>query len=346
MSLALYFLIRRELRQIPMLVNTIKSMSDGNFKHIDIPKCGNEIDEISTSTQDLQHRINNVIDVSHQTMDRLSDYQNQAVELANINIENSARELEQIEQASKDITEMALTANDIASNAQSAKIETTETLALSDESITTMRTTSEMVQQVSSSISESAKHIEDLKDLSDNISSVVDVIGNISDQTNLLALNAAIEAARAGQQGRGFAVVADEVRALAVKTQQSTLDIQNIINTLQTGAVKAVDSMHSNLTLAQELSMISHKIEESFNDISQKVSVLSDLNSSVAQASNEQSILNQNIEKNIVYIKEMLSTNVDNLSDTINSTDDIAELIRVLKSEFAFSREIKAFVSI
>ncbi|WP_325894961.1 methyl-accepting chemotaxis protein [Grimontia sp. NTOU-MAR1] len=336
LTLTLYIVVRRELAQIPNVVTTIGSMSEGDFSHVEIAETGNEIDQVSTSLGNMQSRVNDVINTTHTIMDTLSEHQAHISDVALNNARRSETELVHIDQVATAIAEMAATANEIAANAQAAEVETSSTLALSAVSLETLHKSTVIVEEVTKSIQESANIFEELKVLSDNISSVVDVIGNISDQTNLLALNAAIEAARAGQQGRGFAVVADEVRALAVKTQESTGNIQTIITTLQSGAQKAVDSMNSNLQLAGELSSISKEIESAFSDISTKVTQLSDINSSVATASEEQSIVNQEISKSIEDIKMMVEENLSGVNNAIESNNEMVKLVEELKSEVAF----------
>ena len=234
------------------------------------------------------------------------------------------------------MTEMSATANEIASNAQMAELETAIMLTLSKNSLETIKQSTGITDQVITSMREAAGIFTELKSLSDNISSVVDMICNISDQTNLLALNAAIEAARAGQFGRGFAVVADEVRALAVKTQQSTLEIQKIITTLQEGTMRSVSSMNSNLQLATSLSSISEEIGKAFNDISNKINLLSDINSSVATASEEQSIVNKEIANKVEDIKMMVDTNLSGINDSISSNYDMGSMLGKLQSELLF----------
>lgn len=336
LTLAQFIVVRKELSQIPNVVSNIQLMASGDFTNLSIPKTGNEIDLITESLESLQSRISGVMTTTNTIMYKLSEHQEQISEVTNNNVTRSESELQHIDQVAAAITEMATTANDIAANALSAEGETSTTLVLSSDSLKTLQESSSIVDRVSSSVKESSCIIEELKILSDNISSVVDVIGNISDQTNLLALNAAIEAARAGEQGRGFAVVADEVRALAVKTQDSTANIQTIIATLQTEATRAVDAMENNLQLTNDLAKISDKIEDAFNNISEKVTLLVDINSSVATASEEQSIVNQNIAHNVEDIKNMVVDNLSGVTQAIDSNTEMVALVEELKAEVSF----------
>ncbi|WP_080951914.1 toxin-coregulated pilus methyl-accepting chemotaxis protein TcpI [Aliivibrio fischeri] len=336
LTLAQFIVVRKELSQIPNVVSNIQLMASGDFTNLSIPKTGNEIDLITESLESLQSRISGVMTTTNTIMYKLSEHQEQISEVTNNNVTRSESELQHIDQVAAAITEMATTANDIAANALSAEGETSTTLVLSSDSLKTLQESSSIVDRVSTSVKESSCIIEELKILSDNISSVVDVIGNISDQTNLLALNAAIEAARAGEQGRGFAVVADEVRALAVKTQDSTANIQTIIATLQTEATKAVDAMENNLQLTNDLAKISDKIEDAFNNISEKVTLLVDINSSVATASEEQSIVNQNIAHNVEDIKNMVVDNLSGVTQAIDSNTEMVALVEELKAEVSF----------
>lgn len=336
LTLTLYIVVKRELVHIPKLVEAIGNMSKGIFTSVDIPTTGNEIDSVSSSLKRFQSRISKVIDTTHITTEALSTNQEKVLVISVNNVKRSELELKHIEQIAAAMTQMSVTAHEIASNAQTAEGETSSMLSLSSESIETMKQSAEIVNQVTESIKESANIFQELKMLSDSISSVVDMICNISDQTNLLALNAAIEAARAGQFGRGFAVVADEVRALAVKTQQSTLNIQKIITTLQEGTMRAGGSMNHNLQLANNLSSISGQIEKAFYDISTKVSLLSDINASVATASEEQSIVNQEIAINVEDIKMMVEENLKGVNSSIDSNHEMESLICALKDEIAF----------
>ncbi|MDD9155230.1 methyl-accepting chemotaxis protein [Aliivibrio sp. S4TY2] len=336
LTTAQFIVVRGELSQIDTVVNSIKQMADGNFQTVNIPKTGNEIDLISTSLHQLQQRIWSVMSSTTDIMSQLSAHQQSITSSTANNIKSSESELNHIDLVSIEINDMATTANEIATNAQSAEENTSSTLMLSSSSLATLQQSSTIVDQVTDSVQESASIFGELKTLSDNISSVVDVIGNISDQTNLLALNAAIEAARAGEQGRGFSVVADEVRALAVKTQDSTADIQRIIVTLQAGVTKATNAMGTNLQLTEKLSVISQDIEQAFTDISEKVSLLSDINSFVATSSEAQFVVNQRVTQNIDEIKKMVSDNVSGVRNTIDANREMTLLVNNLNEEIRF----------
>lgn len=158
------------------------------------------------------------------------------------------------------------------------------------------------IESLASQINETSETVELLAKESSNIGSVLDVIQGIAEQTNLLALNAAIEAARAGEQGRGFAVVADEVRNLASKTQESTGQIQAIIQKLQALSKNSVESMLNSQTLVNNCVGYNRNVNEALHGISEKLDGVNQLNGEIAHTTGEQNNVVQEIAKNIVQI--------------------------------------------
>jgi len=163
----------------------------------------------------------------------------------------------------------------------------------------------EEINKLSTQINHASNTINELSDQSQNIDSVMSVIEGIADQTNLLALNAAIEAARAGEQGRGFAVVADEVRTLAVRTQASTKEINEMIHKLQEDTKVAVNLMQNSLKQTHSAVARAKESGQSFATISTEVSNISQMCEQISSSAAEQETVSEEIHRNILYISEM-----------------------------------------
>ncbi|WP_425312723.1 methyl-accepting chemotaxis protein [Pseudomonas putida] len=163
----------------------------------------------------------------------------------------------------------------------------------------------EHIEGMSGEIGQAVEAVGELADQVGSIDQVLAVIRGVSEQTNLLALNAAIEAARAGNMGRGFAVVADEVRTLAQRTQNSTAEIQSMIQRLKQGAYNAVASMHSGQAATGTGVQASQRTGLSLTAISGQVERISDMNHQVATATEEQSAVTDEISRTILGISEL-----------------------------------------
>ncbi|WP_202973197.1 methyl-accepting chemotaxis protein [Psychromonas sp. psych-6C06] len=188
-------------------------------------------------------------------------------------------------------------ANEAASASQSASDEANNAKLVLGETVVS-------IQSLSTEIAQAGDVINTLENDVKDISSILDVIRGIADQTNLLALNAAIEAARAGEQGRGFAVVADEVRSLASKTQDSTGEIQSMIEKLQNGAQHAVKVMTSSQTNGQETVQQADIAGNSLDAIAGAISVINDMNIQIATAATQQSQVSEDVNVNVQRIAE------------------------------------------
>jgi methyl-accepting chemotaxis protein len=195
-----------------------------------------------------------------------------------------------------------------------------------------------VVQQTVSSINTLASEIENatsvinkLETDSDAIGSILDVIRGIAEQTNLLALNAAIEAARAGEQGRGFAVVADEVRTLASRTQQSTQEIQNMIESLQNGSRSAVKVMELSQEQSKQSVDKALEAQKSLEAITDAVTTISNMNIQIAGAAKEQSNVSEEINKNVVNISQVVERTAEGAQQTQVSSHELSNLANELQ---------------
>ncbi len=187
------------------------------------------------------------------------------------------------------------------------------------------------IEGLASHIGNASGVINDLQGDVGNIVSVLTVIRGIAEQTNLLALNAAIEAARAGEAGRGFAVVADEVRALASKTQESTEEIQGMITRLQDGSQKAVTTMEQSKSNGNAATEKALSAGDSLNKIIASISTISEMNTQIAAASEQQTAVTEDISRSIQSIAQSAEDTDKGTKETEATSHQLHELAEDLK---------------
>ncbi|WP_054545169.1 methyl-accepting chemotaxis protein [Aeromonas dhakensis] len=227
------------------------------------------------------------------------------------------------------IKELAATSHDMAGNAQQAARMTQEAQAVVGQGEAVVERTIKAIDHINREVLRTAETIGQLEQQCSQIGGVIGVIRGIAEQTNLLALNAAIEAARAGEQGRGFAVVADEVRSLASRTQGATVEIQQMIEQLQTGARASVSAMSAASREAQEGVSLAQEAQQAFGAITERVGSMVDTNSVIASAIEQQGAVVNEIERNVVRI----SDGSDEALQVANAARDAARQIHQLTEQ-------------
>ncbi len=237
-----------------------------------------------------------------------------------------------IDQVATAINELSATVQEVNNNAQSAASAADQASVHTRDGSKVVKTSISGIGNLAQEIEQASQVIHKLEQDTDAIGEVLAVIRGIADQTNLLALNAAIEAARAGEQGRGFAVVADEVRTLASRTQESTQEIQTTIEQLQAGARNAVQAMNTSRDMAETSVDQASQTGKALDDITTAVSTINDMNTQIASASNEQSLVTEEINQNVVNITQVAEQTANSAEQIDTSSRELAHLSAQLQT--------------
>ena len=240
-------------------------------------------------------------------------------------------------QIASSINEMSVSIQEVAKSSNTAADVTKNAFERTALGRQVVHETVATINELSMEVENATSVIHGLAEDSNRIGSVIDVIRGIADQTNLLALNAAIEAARAGEQGRGFSVVADEVRTLASRTQQSTTEIHDMISRVQSGAINAVTAMDKGREKTRITVEKASQTGSTLEDISASVESINQMNSQIAAAVVQQSVVAEEINENIINIhdtSEKTSESATHFAESGNQLSALSNRLKELTAQF------------
>ncbi|MBB1313795.1 methyl-accepting chemotaxis protein [Aliivibrio sp. SR45-2] len=323
-------------KPILILQEQMSDISNGRLDSLNHQSNNNEIGELCKNTDSTVIRLQEMISSLRNVGEEVSS---SSTELAAIMVQseaNASDQKSQVDLIATAITELAASANQVDESANQADMKAREVLIMSRDGAKSASEGVKLSQDLANQMDGTSSEVMILKDQTDRISEVITVIDSISEQTNLLALNAAIEAARAGESGRGFAVVADEVRVLAAKTQQSTQNIQNIINDLQQKSLNVVDSVNQSIEMIHQTAQMSIDTNNQLLNISDSIEMISQTNSEMATAANEQNRAIESISENVNVITESINQNVEGIKESTQASQHLSELSENQREQLTF----------
>ncbi|MCU9105295.1 methyl-accepting chemotaxis protein [Pseudomonas aeruginosa] len=295
------------------------------LSHRQQDELGALVDAFNGFMNKLQPVIGNI----KESVSRARETADQVAEVARTTSQGMATQFREIDQVAAASNEMSATASEVATSASSVATAAQGADRSSQEGIMVIRQSTRSIEDLADSVSKSVQEVESLASSSEHIGSVLEVIRGIAEQTNLLALNAAIEAARAGESGRGFAVVADEVRNLARRTQDAVEQIRTVIQQIQAGTLTVVSTLQVSHGKAQVSAEQIRDASAALERIAQAVSVITDMSIHIASAVEEQSVVAEEVSRNVSAIREV----TEGLSIQASESSQVSQQLNILADQ-------------
>ncbi len=286
----------------------LRSLADGNFRNKFRLNQNGELGQLARSIEAVQLSMAEIVAAVKDSSQTLMQSSARITRTADDVAAYTEQSHSSTDQVSAAINEMTGTVQEVANNTNGAAGAAQQAEANARRGMQVMDRTLDAIHQLSNEVQNVGSAMTKLEGDTARIGSVLDVIKNVAEQTNLLALNAAIEAARAGEQGRGFAVVADEVRTLAKRTQDSTAEIQQIIEALQASASLVMQAMKASESKTQSTINTAGEAGQSISQITHAIQEILHMNTQIATAAEEQSYAAEEINKNVQNVVSLVSS--------------------------------------
>ncbi|UST83802.1 methyl-accepting chemotaxis protein [Pseudomonas siliginis] len=321
--LSLWLVSRNLIEPIRNLIDYVTRLSRGQLAERVVSERRDELGNLAAAANTLRDFLADTFTRLQRSAGDLDSASGELNAIATTMAGGTSEQFNRTDQVATAMNEMSATAQEVARHAADAARAADDADQSAQQGEKVMQTTIHSITQMRGEIANTATVIRRLEADSGRIGKVLEVIRGIAEQTNLLALNAAIEAARAGEAGRGFAVVADEVRNLAQRTAESIIEINQIIQNVQTGAVDAAQAIESGQARSDESVEQVTQAGAMLERITLAVEAIRDMNRQIATAAEEQTSVAEDISRNLTEITAIASTNLDNVQRTESASQNL-----------------------
>ncbi len=324
--LSLWLVNRNIIEPTRSLIEHIARLSQGQFANRVDASRADELGRLAVAANTLRDFLADTFNNLQQSAANLDSASGELNAISTLMAQGASEQFSRTDQVATAMHEMSATSQEVARHAGDAAHAADAADHAAQQGEAVMQSTIHSITAIRSEITSTAEVVRRLEGDSERIGKVLEVIRGIADQTNLLALNAAIEAARAGEAGRGFAVVADEVRTLAQRTAESTAEIHQIIDSVQTGAVNAVRAIESGQQRSEQGVEQVTEAGRMLQNITEAVEAIRDMNRQIATAAEEQTAVAEDISRNLTEITSIATTNQQHVERTQAASQNLHSL--------------------